>query len=173
MNTLKKLIFIIVFFVSMAAIARAGSVSDNMTVTVNYTPSCDISLNNIDFGTTDAIMDANGIVSGSVNIDVTCSNGLPYTVKILLASDTIDMSNGSKKLVLSFYDNNTGTSGQYTAAANQIGGSRTGIGEKQTITNAVYARVRPNQTDCSSTTGGKWLCSGGVYTANTTFRVSF
>ena len=150
----------------------AGSVGDNMTVTINYTPTCNITTSNYNFGSVDSIFTADGIAPSAFTITAKCSNGLPYTASILLATDDVDMINGSdKKLRLSFHDNNGGTGGQYTVASAQIGGSRTGDGNDQTID--IYPRLRPNTTDCAQS-GSRYVCDhSSGYTANVSMRLTF
>jgi len=152
--------------------AHAGSVSDNMTVTVNFTPTCNISTSAYNFGSIDSILPADGVNAGTFSITAKCTNGLPYTASIILAADDVDMLNGGgKKLRLSFHDNGTATTGQYTAASSQIGGSKTGNGTDQTID--IYPRARPNTTDCALS-AGRYVCdAASPYSANVGMRLTF
>jgi Uncharacterized secreted protein len=126
--------------------AVAATKQTTMTVSASVVANCNISTQNLSFGS----YDATAAKTGSANLTVRCSNGTPYTVKLSAGSGTFAqrlLTSGSNTLEYNLYTSSALTSvwGDGTSSTATVGGTGLGLASASAIAHTVYGQL-PDST---------------------------
>ncbi|MGE0829873.1 MAG: spore coat U domain-containing protein [Hyphomonadaceae bacterium] len=151
------------FYCFAASAAFAGSDTDTFEVSATVVASCDVSANDLAFGSYDPVSATP--LDGATTVSVTCTNGTPYDISLnqgVGAGATVAarrMTHSGDTLIYSLYSNSNHSSvwGQ-TDNVDRV--EATGSGAAQV--HDVYGRVPINQTS-----------PAGAYTDTITVTVNY
>lgn len=140
--------FVVTAGTLLSCTSRGQQDTGDFTVSTDIEPSCTVSAGTLDFGTLGTTVSAP--VTGQATIDVTCSNGIPYTVYLgqgqgMSVTDPTGrkMTSGSNTLTYGLYRNQA-LSAPWGWTAGVDGYAATGTGALQSV--PVYGQISAGQT---------------------------
>lgn len=134
----------------LPSMAFGATTTTSPTIMVNVPAACQVSTQNLDFGTYDSLAAAG--VSATTQINVNCSKGTPFTVALDAGQHAStafnrNMANGTHLLAYQLYTNSTHSTvwGDGTNGTSTVSGTGTGPGAAHTIKEVVYGELPPLQ----------------------------
>jgi spore coat protein U-like protein len=144
----------VVAFLASSLPVQAANKQTTMGVSATVAANCNISAQNLGFGS----YDATAAKTGSANLTVRCSNGTPYTLKLTAGSGTFAqrlMTSGSNSLEYNLYTSAALTTvwGDGTASTATVGGTGIGLANAGAVTHTVYGQLPDSTNNQSAPTG--------------------
>lgn len=164
---MKKSIIAAALMAGLATTAFAGSTSTSVPVTINYAGGCNIANLSAthDLGTIPSQIHYQGIIGNPLTFDLTCSNGLAYSIRTNSSLYQIEANGSGSTYGMIFY--------QEEAKINQVKSSapwnRIGTGSTETVT--LYPNIYPLH-GCTSN-GDYKSCDAGTLTAAVDLIISW
>jgi spore coat protein U-like protein len=128
---------------ALAGSAHAASKTTTFTVSATVAANCLVSASNLNFGSFDGTAD----VTATSDIDVRCTTGSPYTLKLDAGNGTFGQrllsAGGSETLQYNLFSDAALTAvwGDGTASTSTVSGFGNGLGVSKQITHTVYGEV--------------------------------
>lgn len=160
---------IILSIILLAMTAFAGSVNTVVPVTINYAGGCNISNLNLthDLGTVPTVMTSSGKIMKPLTFNLTCSNGLSYSIKTNSTQYTTKANGTGSTYGMRFYQEEAKTNlVMYNSPWN-----RTATGILETLT--LYPNIYPISGCNYNSTTGKYTCDAGTLTAAVDLIISW
>ena len=129
----------------------AATSTTTPTITVNVAAACQVTPQNLNFGTYDSLAAAS--LSATTQLDINCSKSTQFTVELNAGQHATNgfnrnMANGTNLLSYQLYTSSSHTTvwGDGTSGTGTISGTGTGPGAAHTITETVYGLVPAQQS---------------------------
>jgi hypothetical protein len=166
---MRKSILAAALMAGLTTVAFAGSTSTTVPVTINYAGGCNIAnlSTTHDLGTVPTVMSNTGEMMNPLTFDLTCSNGLSYSIKTNSTQYTTKANGTGSTYGMKFYQEEAKTN----LVMSNSPWNRTATGTTETVT--LYPNVYPI-TGCSFNSGtGKYTCDAGTLTAAVDLIISW
>lgn len=156
---MRKSILAATLVAGLATTAFAGSTSTSVPVTINHAGGCNLSNLSAthDLGTVPSQIHYQGIIGNPLTFDLTCSNGLAYSIKTNSNVYQIKANGSGSTYGMRFYQEEAKTN----LVMSNSPWNRTATGSTETVT--LYPNIYP-LSGCTSS-GDYKSCDAGTLTA--------
>ncbi len=131
--------------------AMAATTTTAPTITVNVAAACQVTPQNLNFGSYDSLATTN--LSSTTQISINCSKNTTFTVELNAGQHASsgfnrNMANGANLLAYQLYTDSSHTTvwGDGTSGSGTLSGTGTGPGVAHAITETVYGEVPAQQS---------------------------